>query len=100
MCVFHEAFALSLRIKNIFLQDPGGGGIIQVHFNLICFLEAIDWPVLPPFHLQFLWSWKFIYSVNFRLLKQLDSGELTVDASQKCSPPSLLKWKNEKDIYI
>jgi len=27
----------------------------------------------------------------FRLLKQLDSGELTVDASQKCSPPSLLK---------
>merc|ERR1712002_552535 len=27
----------------------------------------------------------------FRLLKQIDSGELTVDASQKCSPPSLLK---------
>ena len=54
MCAFHEAFALSLRIKNIFLQDPGGGGIIQVDFNLFFFLEAIDWPVLPPFHLQFL----------------------------------------------
>merc|ERR1719443_1724836 len=27
----------------------------------------------------------------FRLLKQLDSGEVTVDSSQKGSPPSLLK---------